>query len=208
MRRGTGEAIKTLPAAQNTRKIHTQKRKRMTNQQTLSAKLLRVVPAAVYGGAGLLVLIVGLRGLGNISSFIPSVLLGGDGRLSPAVVGIGLIAEFILLMLMAYVVFLKSRGTQQHSRERDEVVQAVARLEEYTGSMDRRVDGLVTDLSKLGNKFERLIESERRFVEALNEHIETETSVRKSLLSRIDENTGSLKEVQHMMQRVFRITSA
>jgi len=180
----------------------------MTKQETLSSRLVSVVPAAVYGGAGLLVLIVGLRGLGNISSFIPQVFLGADGRLSPAVVGIGLTAEFILLMLMAYVVFLKSRGTQQSSHERQEVVEAVARLEGYTGAMDRRVDGLVSDLTKLGYKFERLIESERRFVEALNEHIDAETSVRKNLLDRIDTNTGSLKEVQHMMQRVFRITSA
>jgi hypothetical protein len=174
----------------------------MATQQTLTAKLVNVVPAAVYGGAGLLVLIVGLRGLGDVSSFIPQFFLGADGRLSPGVVGVGLICEFILLMLMAYVVLVKSRENVPASST------AATHLQEYTGELDRRVDGLVGDLAKLGSKFERLIESEQRFVMALNDHIEAETSVRKNLLERIDNNTGSLREVQQMMQKVFRITSA
>jgi hypothetical protein len=173
----------------------------MATEKTLTAKLVNIVPAAVYGGAGLLVLIVGLRGLGDVSSFIPQVFLGVDGRLSPAVVGVGLVAEFILLMLMAYVVFIKSREQLPSSTP------AATNLKEYTGELDRRVDGLVGDLAKLGTKFERLIESEQRFVTVLNDHIEAETSVRKNLLERIDNNTGSLREVQHMMQKVFRITS-
>jgi hypothetical protein len=181
---------------------------RMNGQQNLTARLARIVPAAVYAGAGLLVLIVGLRGLGNISSFVPHVFLGIDGRLSPAVVGIGLTAEFILLMLMAYLIFSRSRDARQERYGRNRVTETATDMIEDTQAMDRKVETLVGDLAILGQKFERLIESEQRLFKALNDHVEAETSVRKNLLERIDDNTDSLKEVQHTMQRVFRITSA
>ncbi|MDH3252261.1 MAG: hypothetical protein OEM41_05670 [Ignavibacteria bacterium] len=180
----------------------------MNERQNLTTRLSRIVPAAVYAGAGLLVLIVGLRGLGNISSFVPQIFLGLDGRLSPTVVGIGLTAEFILLMLMAYVIFSKSRDSRQEDHGGKEAMETATHLMQSTGVMDRKVEALVGDLAILGQKFERLIESEHRLFTALNDHVEAETSVRKNLLERIDDNTESLKEVQHTMQRVFRITSA
>jgi hypothetical protein len=180
----------------------------MNGQLNLTARLARIVPAAVYAGAGLLVLIVGLRGLGNISGFVPQVFLGIDGRLSPAVVGIGLTAEFALLMLMAYVIFSRSKNTHREDHGRNQVIDATTAMIEDTRSMDRRVDSLVGDLAILGQKFERLIESEQRLFEALNDHVEAETAVRRNLLERIDDNTESLKEVQQTMQRVFRITTA
>ena len=168
-------------------------------------RLAGIVPAAVYGGAGLLVLIVGLRGLGNVSNFIPQIFLGPDGRLSPTVVGTGLVAEFVLLMLMAFVVFLKSRVASRSTGEQDGLESALVHMEEYTQSMNRKVEALVVELTKVVRKFDQMIEGEKCFVEALNEHIGEETSIGRNLLVKINENTDHLREVQQTMQRVFRV---
>ncbi len=65
------------------------------------------IQAMVYVGAALLVIIVGLRGLGDIStiSYIPKFLLNQDGKIDSSIVMIGLLVEFTMLCLLAAVSF-------------------------------------------------------------------------------------------------------
>ena len=69
------------------------------------------IQALVYVGAAFLVIIVGLRGLGDISntSYIPKFLLNQDGKIDSSIVMIGLLVEFIMLCLLAAVSFFSPR---------------------------------------------------------------------------------------------------
>ncbi len=65
------------------------------------------VQSLVYGGAGLLVMIVGLRGLGDLRAvgFVPLFLLDADGMLKSWIVFIGLNLELAMLLLLAILFF-------------------------------------------------------------------------------------------------------
>lgn len=65
------------------------------------------VQSLVYGGAGLLVMIVGLRGLGDLRSvgFVPQFLLDSDGMLQSWIVFVGLCLELGMLLLLAILFF-------------------------------------------------------------------------------------------------------
>jgi len=58
-------------------------------------------------GAAFLVIIVGLRGLGDLSdvSFIPHFILDSNGKIDAHIVMVGLIVEFLMLCLLAAVSF-------------------------------------------------------------------------------------------------------
>ncbi|MCH7774641.1 MAG: hypothetical protein IH784_09590, partial [Bacteroidetes bacterium] len=61
------------------------------------------IQALVYFGAAFLVIIVGLRGLGDLSdvSFIPRFLLDSNGKIDVNLVMFGLTVEFLMLCLLA-----------------------------------------------------------------------------------------------------------
>lgn len=69
------------------------------------------IQAMVYFGAALLVIIVGLRGLGDISniSYIPDFLLNSEGKIDSNFVMIGLLVEFSMLCLLAAVSFFSPK---------------------------------------------------------------------------------------------------
>jgi hypothetical protein len=69
------------------------------------------IQALVYFGAALLVIIVGLRGLGDLSnlSYMPKFLLNPEGKIDSNFVMIGLLVEFTMLCLLAAVSFLSPK---------------------------------------------------------------------------------------------------
>jgi len=73
------------------------------------------IQALVYVGAAFLVIIVGLRGLGDISntSYIPKFLLNQDGKIDSSIVMIGLLVEFVMLCLLAAVSFFAPRNKDE-----------------------------------------------------------------------------------------------
>ena len=73
------------------------------------------IQAMVYAGAALLVIIVGLRGLGNISDvpYIPDFLLNQEGKIDSNLVMIGLLVEFVMLCLLAAVSFFAPRDSDR-----------------------------------------------------------------------------------------------
>lgn len=80
-----------------------------------AAKYEESIQAMVYAGAALLVIIVGLRGLGNISDvpYIPDFLLNHEGKIDSNFVMIGLLVEFTMLCLLAAVSFFSPRDKNQ-----------------------------------------------------------------------------------------------
>ncbi|NOQ97521.1 MAG: hypothetical protein GQ561_05080, partial [Calditrichae bacterium] len=80
-----------------------------------AAEYEKSIQAMVYAGAALLVIIVGLRGLGNISDvpFIPNFLLNHEGKIDSNFVMIGLLVEFTMLCLLAAVSFFSPRDSDK-----------------------------------------------------------------------------------------------
>ena len=81
------------------------------------------IQAMVYFGAAFLVIIVGLRGLGDLGdvSFIPNFLLDSNGKIDAHIVMVGLIVEFLMLCLLAAVSFftpVEKRADLQASIEK------------------------------------------------------------------------------------------
>jgi hypothetical protein len=80
-----------------------------------AAEYEKSIQALVYAGAALLVIIVGLRGLGDISDvpIIPGFLLNHEGKIDSNLVMIGLLVEFTMLCLLAAVSFFSPRDRDQ-----------------------------------------------------------------------------------------------
>ena len=78
---------------------------------SFAADYEKSIQAMVYVGAALLVIIVGLRGLGNISDvpYIPDFLLNNEGKIDSNLVMIGLLVEFTMLCMLAAVSFFSPR---------------------------------------------------------------------------------------------------
>jgi len=82
---------------------------------SFAAEYEKSIQAMVYVGAALLVIIVGLRGLGNLENvpYVPDFLLNHEGKIDSNFVMIGLLVEFTMLCLLAAVLFFSPRDRDQ-----------------------------------------------------------------------------------------------
>ncbi|MBI5472697.1 MAG: hypothetical protein HY961_10175, partial [Ignavibacteriae bacterium] len=154
-----------------------------------------VIQALVYAGAAFLVIIVGLRGLGDLSEvkFIPSWFLEeATGRISVNIVMAGLVAEFAMLFALAFLIYKTPRLNTE--------MMAVAKtgtpaIITSTGDVERLVDAERQLIESLGRKIEVLIESERRVIEQIgnkyNDVAEAQRQILDVLAKRLDENQST-----------------
>ena len=124
------------------------------------------VQAMVYFGAAFLVIIVGLRGLGDLShvSFIPGFLLDSEGKIESNIVMLGLLIEFLMLCLLAAVSYFspaEKRGDLQTSIE--SLSQSVEKLTETIPS--EIIQKLIASTQETANAAESLLSDE---IEVLN----------------------------------------
>ncbi len=85
------------------------------------------VMALVYVGAAILIIVVGLRGLGDAVgniSFIPNFLLDQNGhKISLNVVVFALFLEFTMILLLAFITFLTPHEANNNNENKDVFVQ-------------------------------------------------------------------------------------
>lgn len=67
----------------------------------------------VFAGAAFLVIVIGLRGLGKA---VPSFLAGSDGRLDVSIILTALIIEFIMISILAVIMFFKPENEDQKEK--------------------------------------------------------------------------------------------
>lgn len=103
------------------------------------------VQSFVYAGAGLLVMIVGLRGLGDLRSigFIPSVLLDADGMLHGGIVFAALCLELFLLLLLA-ILFFFTPDEQKNANGKD-TTRSMGEEVTASGSTPKSLEGLTRE---------------------------------------------------------------
>lgn len=177
-----------------------------------------IIQALVYAGAAFLVVIVGLRGLGDLSAIdaVPKWLLDeSTGRISVNIVMFGLVAEFAILMAFAILFFsapknslfamnevrTTSAATSVSSADVTKLIEAERQIIE---SLGKRVETLVESerriIEQIGGKYNELAESQRHILELLSRRV-SENHVRTDeVLTRIDSNVDFLKSA-HLVRR-------
>lgn len=133
----------------------------------------QTIQAMVYLGAAFLVIIVGLRGLGDLTgmTLIPSVLLTTGGRLHPNVILIGLLFEFSMLCLLALVTYYST------SEKEDSLTDAIDDLVRVLKSLDNPIprditQSIVDSVNKTARLSEGLILEEKKILNNYNNKVE------------------------------------
>ncbi len=131
------------------------------------------VQALVYFGAAVLVIIVGLRGLGDLSdvTFIPAFMLNKFGKIETNIVMLGLLFEFSMLCLLAVVSFYST------SEKEDSLSEAISDLTELLRGIDNPVpkditDAIVENVNKTARLSEALILEEKKILNNYNNKVE------------------------------------
>ena len=119
------------------------------------------IQAMVYFGAAILVIVIGLRGLGDLSdvSFIPSLLLDINGKIHANIIMAALAIEFLMLCLLAAVSFfapVEKRADLQASIE--SLSTSVEKLSETIPS--ELVQKLITSAQETAAASEKLLSEE------------------------------------------------
>ncbi|MGB5848663.1 MAG: hypothetical protein WBH40_09265 [Ignavibacteriaceae bacterium] len=162
------------------------------------------IQALVYFGAAFLVIIVGLRGLGDLSdvSFIPHFLLDSNGKIDAHIVMVGLVVEFLMLCLLAAVSFFapsESRPDLQTSIE--SLSKSVEKLSETIPS--ELVQKMITSAQETAKASEKLLIEEieilNNFRSRLDERIRQMDQdiilVRQSIAQGIIDSSAKMEEV-------------
>lgn len=124
------------------------------------------IQAMVYFGAAFLVIIVGLRGLGDLSHipYLPSFILDSDGKIESNIVMAGLLVEFLMLCLLAAVSFFSPSERREDLQSSIEKLSlSVAKLSETIPS--EIIQKLIASTQETATAAERLLSDE---IEVLN----------------------------------------
>lgn len=161
------------------------------------------IQALVYVGAALLVIIVGLRGLGDISnlSYIPKFLLNQDGKIDSNFVMIGLLVEFTMLCLLAAVSFFapqnKDDGLQRSISNLANNVETLA-----LGIQSESGENLVKTAQESTNAIKAFLSKEIEVVESFKTQTEQQmyqlndeiSKIKKGLFKDIADSTSQVTE--------------
>ena len=124
------------------------------------------IQALVYFGAAFLVIIVGLRGLGDLSevSFIPHFLLDSNGKIEAHIVMVGLTVEFLMLCLLAAVSFFSPTDKRADLQTSIEILSAS--VEKFSETVPAElVQKLIASAQETASASEKLLAEE---IEILN----------------------------------------
>lgn len=180
-------------------------------------RYFNVIQALVYAGAAFLVVIVGLRGLGDLSAveFVPNAILDeSTGRISVNIVLMGLFSEFWMLMALAFVFYknpkgagevpLHKAGTSPVGSSHADVAKLVDAERELIESVGRKIETLLESerrvIEQMGAKYNSVAEAQRHILEALVRRVNDNHENNDETLKRIETNVDFLKNA-HLVRR-------
>jgi hypothetical protein len=175
-----------------------------------------VIKALVYAGAAFLVVIVGLRGLGDMSTIgiVPKWLLEeSTGRISVNIVMFGLVAEFAILLAFALLAFnapkdlpivAESKMFSAATIARTDIAKLVDAERQIIEALGRKMETLIESerriIEQIGNKYNEVAEAQRHILELLSQRV-SETHINNDeVVKRIDTNVDFLKNA-HLVRR-------
>jgi hypothetical protein len=147
------------------------------------------ITGAVYTGAAILIIIVGLRGLGTLAGeleVVPRFLIDAEGKIDANFVVGGLFLEFVMLLIMALATFMAPTGYEKGADDHKEaesggggetpVVSELAKtindVKKLTNDELQTIDDFVTKFNVLNKKITKM---QMESLNALNEMKETIT---------------------------------
>ena len=162
------------------------------------------IQALVYFGAAFLVIIVGLRGLGDLGdvSFIPHFFLDSNGKIDSHIVMIGLVIEFLMLCLLAAVSFFAPREKRADLQSSiDNLSMSVEKLSETVPS--ELVQKIITSAQETAAASEKLLSEEidilNKFRAKLDDRIRQMDQdiilVRQNIAQGIIDSSAQMEEV-------------
>lgn len=164
-----------------------------------AAEYEKSIQAMVYAGAALLVIIVGLRGLGNISDvpFIPDFLLNHEGKIDSNFVMIGLLVEFTMLCLLAAVSFFSPRDSDK------DLQSSINNLAETVDTLSETVP------SEVGQTLMKSAQETKSAIESfLNKEMEILDKIKKQTEERLLQlNEDTVKIRQNISQGIVDSTN-
>ncbi len=185
--------------------------------ESVMQRYFNVIQALVYAGAAFLVVIVGLRGLGDLSQngYVPGWLLEPEtGRISVNFVIAGLVAEFAMLMALAFVFFKAPRSGGELEIVQNPVVAPqvagndIAALIEaerqIIETLGKKIETLIEAerrvIEQIGTKYNDVAEAQRTILEAISRRVEAQGADSDSILKRIETDVDFLKN-SHLVRR-------
>ncbi|MCH6574962.1 MAG: hypothetical protein IH795_07130 [Bacteroidetes bacterium] len=139
------------------------------------------IQAMVYFGAAFLVIIVGLRGLGDLSgvSFMPRFLLDSNGKIDANIVMVGLAVEFLMLCLLAAVSFFSPVEKR---------VDLQASIESLSTSVEKLSETIPSEL------VQKLITSAQETAAASEKLLSEEIGILNDFRSKLDERIRQMDQ--------------
>jgi uncharacterized protein (DUF885 family) len=139
------------------------------------------IQAMVYFGAAFLVIIVGLRGLGDLGDFslIPKFLLDSNGKIDAHIVMIGLVVEFLMLCLLAAVSFFTPTELKPDLQ---------ASIKSLSKSVEKLSESIPSELA------EKLISSAQETAKASEKLLTEEIEIINSFRSKLDERIRQIDQ--------------
>ncbi|MDX1798926.1 MAG: hypothetical protein R3255_09790, partial [Candidatus Lokiarchaeia archaeon] len=154
--------------------LSTHSKKHRHSEPNFAVRNERLIQALVYVGAAFLVIIVGLRGLGNLSNttFIPNFILDDEGKIESNIIMVGLLIEFTMLCLLALVAYFST------DERKDDLQQTIENLSQAVSQLTQTIPSEV---------IQKLVQSTQETASSASKLLAEEIEILNSFRSRLDE---------------------
>jgi hypothetical protein len=154
--------------------LSTHSKRHRHSEPNFAVRHERLIQSLVYVGAAFLVIIVGLRGLGDLSrtTFIPNFILDADGKIESNIIMIGLLIEFTMLCLLAAVTYFTTDERQ------DGLQISIENLSESVSKLTQTMPSEIV---------QKLIQSTEETASSASRLLSEEIEILNNFRSRLDE---------------------
>lgn len=154
--------------------LSTHSKRHRHSEPNFAVRHERLIQSLVYVGAAFLVIIVGLRGLGNLSSttFIPNFILDNDGKIESNIIMIGLLIEFTMLCLLAAVTYFTT------DERKDDLQISIENLSESVSKLTQTMPAEIV---------QKLIQSTEETASSASRLLSEEIDILNNFRARLDE---------------------
>jgi len=154
--------------------LSTHSKKHRRSESNFADRNERLIQSLVYVGAAFLVIIVGLRGLGDLSytTFIPNFILDDSGKIESNIIMVGLLIEFTMLCLLAAVNYFTK------DEKKDDLQISIENLSEAVSQLTQTIPSEIV---------QKLVQSTQETASSASKLLAEEIEILNSFRSRLDE---------------------
>jgi len=154
--------------------LSTHSKRHRHSEPNFAVRNERLIQSLVYVGAAFLVIIVGLRGLGNLSNttFIPNFILDENGKIESNIIMVGLLIEFTMLCFLAIVTYYTT------DERKDDLQISIESLSEAVSKLTQTMPAEIV---------QKLIQSTEETASSASRLLSEEIEILNNFRARLDE---------------------